>query len=231
MKPAEPKPLWADDVERSASDLAKNKIPRTSTSKCVLNDRVYRAFTARYQLFKDNRKTVYVSFLESIKKPFDLKRASGILLSALILGVRFHERLIPLHKLFADDSTDKEQLLLDFYSELQAVEIEALQYGLKADASTPDDIPILTVITDKERRKVVEHGIKQWTCDRREISNMFLASAELSKNAHSYSKRLSEILKDMDPTNKAFISVLSQELGEQLQLETDDGAADPPQPD
>jgi hypothetical protein len=123
MKVGEPKPLWAHDVESAALSLASDIIPETSPSKCVLKGRVYSVFTARYEVFKDKRKCVYVVFVESAARPFDLRRASGILLSALILGVRFRERLIPMSKLFEADA-NFEEILIRFYRELQAVEIE-----------------------------------------------------------------------------------------------------------
>jgi hypothetical protein len=220
IKKGEPKPLWAHDVENAALALAAGRTPKTSTSKCVLNGRIYRAFTVRYQIFKDRRKCVYVRFLESVQKPFDLKRTSGILLSALILNVRFRERLIPMYKRLEEDNANQEELLLDFYRELQAIEIEALQYGLNADICTPDDCPILTVIQDKEGRKVVESGIKQWLRDRREISSMFLSSAQLSKKARSDAEKLSKILQDLTPVNRSCIEVLSKELEEQILIET-----------
>jgi hypothetical protein len=215
MKAGEPKPLWAQDVESAALSLASDIIPKTSTSKSVLKGRVYNVFTARYQVFKDKRKCVYVVFVESVARPFDLKRASGILLSALILGVRFRERLIPMHKLF-EANANFEEILISFYRELQAVEIEALQYGLNADVSNPDDYPILTVIRDPRRRETVEKGIKQWSKDRKEITNMFVSCTELSKNARAYGDKLSKILQEAAPMNSACIQVMSEELEDQI---------------
>jgi TIR domain len=215
MKAGEPKPLWAQDVESAALSLASDIIPKTSTSKSVLKGRVYNVFTARYQVFKDKRKCVYVVFVESVARPFDLKRASGILLNALILGVRFRERLIPMHKLF-EANANFEEILISFYRELEAVEIESLQYGLNADVSNPDDYPILTVIRDPRRRETVEKGIKQWSKDRREITNMFVSCAELSKNARVYGDKLSKILQETAPMNSACIQVVSEELEEQI---------------
>ena len=215
MKPGEPKSLWAQDIESAALSLAKDRNPETSTSKSILNRRVYRVFTARYQLFKDKKKCVYVAFLKSIARPFDLKRASGMLLSALMLGVRFRERLIPMHKQF-EPAANYEKILISFYRELQAVEMEALQYGLNADVSNPDDYPILTVIRDTNRRETIEKGIKQWSKDRKEITDMFMSPAELSKNARVYGDKLSKILQDTAPINGEFIQIMSEELEGQI---------------
>ena len=215
-KAGEPKPLWAQDVESAALSLASDINPKTSTSKSVLKGRVYCVFTPRYQVFKDRRKCVYVGFLESVPRPFDLNRASGLLLSALILGVRFRERLIPMHKQFEEADANFEDILISFYRELQAVEIEALQYGLNSDVSNPDDYPILTIIREPSRRENVEKGIKQWSKDRKEITSMFMSSAELSKNARVYGDKLSKILQETAPINSAFIQVMSEELEDQI---------------
>jgi TIR domain len=215
MKPGEPKPLWARDVEIAALSLAKDIIPETSTTKGILKSHVYSVFTARYQVFKDKRKCVYVVFLESAARPFDLKRASGTLLSALILGVRFRERLIPMYQKFVPDN-NFEEVLLSFYRELQAVEIEALQYGLNADVSNPDDYPILTVIRDASRRETVEKGLKQWSKDRAEITKMFVSCEELPKNASVFGARLSKILEETAPLNSDFIQVMTEELKDQI---------------
>jgi hypothetical protein len=215
MKPGEPKPLWAQDVETAALSLARDVNPETSSAKGVLKSRVYNVFTARYQVFNNRSKCVYVGFLESVARPFDLKRSSGMLLSALILGVRFRERLIPMRGQFAANA-NFEEILLSFYRELQAVEIESLQYGLNADVSNPEDYPILNVIRDDARRTAVEKGLKQWSKDRTEITNMFVSPAELSKNARVYGDRLSKILQETVAINSEFIQVMTDELKDQI---------------
>jgi hypothetical protein len=99
---------------------------------------------------------------------------------------------------------------------LQAVEIEALQYGLNADVSNPDDYPILTVIRDASRRETVEKGLKQWSKDRAEITKMFVSCEELPKNASVFGARLSKILEETAPLNSDFIQVMTEELKDQI---------------
>jgi hypothetical protein len=126
----QPKPVWVEDIETAASAISNEppRTPTTSTSKFILNGRVYRVFTSGYQIFKDKRRCIYISLLKSIARPFDLKTTTGRLLSALILSVRFRERLIPMHVQLDQNDANYEEIIFDFYHHLQAVEIEALQY-------------------------------------------------------------------------------------------------------
>ncbi len=89
------KPVWICDVETAAASIMKDKTPDLHANKCVLRDTIYTAFVARYEIFKDRKRVIYVAFLPASKKNFDMTRRSSMILSALILTTRFREQVIP----------------------------------------------------------------------------------------------------------------------------------------
>jgi hypothetical protein len=207
------KPLWIVEAEAASALISKDMTPPGSTAKGYLKGQVYRAFTARYEVFKDRRKTVYVVFLPSASKTFDLKHGMGLILSALILCVRFRDQLIPLADDLSDPDNDKCLLLNLFYQRLRAAEIEALQFGLRGDhESLPSETPLLTVIEDAERRRKMRQLMSNWRKHRKEIGVIFADTSDLHTNTDLYAAKIINILKETKESNAYFISALIAEL-------------------
>lgn len=215
-----PKPMWQHDVEAAAQKISNQRAPKVSATKCLLNNQIYRVFTARYEIFSNDKRVVYVAFLPAIARNFDLRKSSGTLLSALILSVRFREQLIPMADVLAGDDVS-EDVLLEFMRRLQSIEMEALQFGLNATDDVQDDSPVAVAIRDQNRRSVIESGIASWAEDRSEIARMFSPRHGMLDTTQSHARRLSEILLRMVPVNASFIRCLCEELFLQSSREND----------
>lgn len=205
-----PKPVWMSDLEAAAVKIGDRKTPDLPASKCVLKDEVYRVYTSRYEIYKSEKRVVYVSFLPAVGKTFDLRRDSATLLSSLILSVRFRERLIPMCEALGQ-SADPAATMVDFYRSLLAIEIEAQQFGLTLDTDSGRDAPLASVVRDPDNRKIVEAGIDQWLRFRREIDGMFIAD-RADRNPLADARRLAQILTAIEPTNTRFIKAITEEL-------------------
>lgn len=149
------KPAWLSDIEAAAADIMLDNTPANVGNKCILEGKIYQVIVARYEIYKDGRRIIYVVFLQVTSQPFDLTRRSSTLLSSLILSIRFREQLIPMRKVLKKEKpASLAALLQSFYRLLVAIEMEARQFGLVVDSAIPDEeAPLAAVFTDKKKRR------------------------------------------------------------------------------
>lgn len=211
------KPLWVSDVEDASTAIMRKTIPDSLSNKCVLRNAVYRVYVSRYEVFKNEKRSIFVVFLPATNRNFDLSRSTSTLLSSLILSVRFREQLIPMARQLAGrDIAALSEAAHTFYRTLSAIEIEALQFGLTiSDAVPGDDAPLTMVFSDKEKKAVIRNSIDTWSQDRKEIERMFIEvpfDSVSRADVRRCSDSLRAILKRVEPRNREFIELISEEL-------------------
>jgi hypothetical protein len=222
------KPAWLSDIEVAAAEIMKDRTPDNTANKCLLERTIYRVITARYQVYKDRRRVIYIVFLPVSSQPFDLTRRSSTLLSSLILSIRFREQLIPMAKSLREHPS--ADLLRNFYRLLLAIEMEARQFGLVVESTIPDDeSPLAAAFTDAKNRKIVGDRIRDWAPDRAAIEKMFVEKPlnfqmpdEVARGADA----IAEILERTAGTNSEFIEMIAEELLLRIKAGEEDRSAD-----
>jgi len=215
------KPVWISDIESAAVAIMNKSVPDNHSNKCVLRDSIYRVYASRYEVFKSEKRTIYIVFLPATNRHFDVTRSSSTLLSSLILSVRFREQLVPMLEDFREkDSTKLAATLWDFYRRLVSIEIEAKQFGLSVEHSIPREVaPLTSIFTKNEKRLLIQRSIDDWTQDRKIIDQMFVGKPGALNDAQgvtSSAKILAEILRRVSPVNADFIELISEELVVQI---------------
>jgi hypothetical protein len=212
------KPAWLSDIELAATDIMKDRTPANAANKCLLENVIYRVYSARYEVYKDRRRVIYVVFLPVTRQPFDLRKRSSTLLSSLILSVRFREQLIPMVEQLRNEPT--AALVQDFYRLLLAIEMEARQFGLVVDTAIPDDeSPLAAAFTDGKKREIIQQRIQEWAPDRALIEKMFVdepVNLEAPGEAARCAAIIAGILENTAKVNAEFIEMIAEELLAQI---------------
>jgi copper chaperone CopZ len=214
-------PRWLSDIETASALIMVDETPDNVGNKCILQDVIYRVIVARYEVYKDARRAIYVAFLPASTQPFDLTRTSSTLLSSLILSVRFREQIIPLADTMRQAEPDKlGSILQGFYRLLVGVEMEARQFGLVLDNNIPaDEAPLTTVMSDPSRKIVIQASIDAWSADRRQIEEMFVGKpVDLSstEQAQHCANEIIGALERIKGVNAEFIETITVELLAQM---------------
>ena len=90
-------PLWINDLEAAVTEVARGGVPRQTDFLCFGNDsKFYRPIIARTEIFRSKAKKCYIAFIPSRDRRFSLSFRTSLLLSALILAIRFRQRVLPL---------------------------------------------------------------------------------------------------------------------------------------
>jgi len=196
----------------------KGRTPPNIANKCLLEKTIYRVITARYQVYKDDRRVIYIVFLPVSSQPFDLTRRSSTLLSSLILSIRFREQLIPMAKPLREQSS--ADTLQDFYRLLLAIEMEARQFGLVVESTIPDDeSPLAAAFTDAKNRKIIGDRIRDWAPDRAAIEKMFVdkpLNFQIPEEVAKGAAVIAGILEKTAGVNSEFIEMIAEELLDQI---------------
>jgi hypothetical protein len=210
------KPAWLSDIEMAVNTVMAGNWPANTGNKCILRNAIYRVYAARYEIYKDGRRVIYIGFLPVTTRQFDLTRRSSTLLSSLILSIRFREQLIPMAKSLKDEPTATVgELLRNFYRLLVAIEIEARQFGLVVDSDVPDESPVSAVFTDKRKKKIIEDSIRKWAKDRKTIEALFVdkpVNLDSTEEARKCVTKIVGILNKITKVNADFIELLAEEL-------------------
>lgn len=221
------KPAWLTDVELAANKIMRDEAPDYLTNKCVLGDKIYRVHPARYEIFKNGHRAIYVVFLPTSSRPFDLTKRSSTLLSSLILSIRFREQIIPLATSLAHTPPEAlGEALQAFYRLLVSIEIEARQFGLVVDSPIPgEETPLAAVFTDNKKKKFIRESIGTWTADRELIEKIFVDDpVDLSSPAvaEKCSQQIIAMLDNIRDINSRFIELIAEE--QLLQLKHSDSS-------
>jgi TIR domain len=210
-------PRWLTDIEAAAAKIIADETPENVGNKCILAGTVYRVIVARYEVFKDGRRAIYVAFLAASTRPFDLSKSYSTLLSALILSVRFREQIIPMaEKIRSSSQEELSSVLQNFYRDLVGVEIEARQFGLVLDTDVAnDEAPLAAVMSVPKRRKIIQKSIDDWSADRAQIEEMFATkplNLSLPDQAQQCADKIFGALERIEKPNKKFIETITVEL-------------------
>jgi hypothetical protein len=216
-KPDKGKPGWLSDIELAAASIMADNTPIHVSNKCVLGDAVYRVYAARYEIYKNGHRAIYVVFLPANSRPFDLTQRSSILLSSLILSVRFREQIIPMAKSLREVAVEElGAKLKEFYRLLVDIEIEAREFGLVIENSIPeDDSPLTAVFGDAKKKKFIMDAINDWAVDREQIEKMFVdkpVNLDSSDVAKGSADRIAGFLEKISGKNATFIEFIAEEL-------------------
>src|SRR6202000_1996066 len=98
-------------------------LPRQTDFLCFGTDqKYYRPIIARNENFRNKNKKCYIAFIPSRDRRFNLGFKTSLLLSALILSVRFRQRVLPLtedlKKLDQAQDPKKAELLQKIQNEI-----------------------------------------------------------------------------------------------------------------
>jgi TIR domain len=167
-------PLWIKDMEAAAKDVVLGKVPRQTDFLCLGNDgRFYRPIIARNENFRSKAKRCFVAFIPSRDRRFNLTFKTSLLLSALILSIRFRQRVLPLvdelNKNQKFPEKKKAELLQKLQQEIVLVEAEAEEFGLNPPKDEHDDPPVLNGFRDGPEKDFVREEIVKWAADRMSI--------------------------------------------------------------
>ena len=126
---------WISDVETASKEISSNRWPSQTKSLCIAHDGVFfRPIVARYKKYRSDAKNCYVAFIPVRNRKFNLGMKTSLLLSGLILSVRFRQRILPiileLKGLDLAASPKTMPLLLKFLQELTTIETEALEFEI-----------------------------------------------------------------------------------------------------
>ena len=203
----------------AAADILADRTPANHGNKCILENVIYRVIVARYEVYKDSRRAIYVVFLPVSTQPFDLTKSSSTLLSSLILSMRFREQIIPMATVLKEAKNSPERLgglLQEFYRLLVAVEMEARQFGLALDSDIPgDEAPLTMVVKNRQRRRIIQTSIDDWAADRLRIEGMFVArpiNFHSGEQAQQCAQQIVDILEGINDINATFIELITTEL-------------------
>lgn len=161
-------PLWIGDMEAAARDVLLGKVPRQTDFLCLGNDgKFYRPIIARNENFRSKAKRCYVAFIPSRDRRFNLTFRTSLLLSALILSIRFRQRVLPLVDELSRDQNlpekKKAELLQKLQNEIVLVEAEAEEFGLSPPKDEHDDPPILNGFRDGPEKEFLRLEIIKWS--------------------------------------------------------------------
>ena len=170
-------PVWISDLEEAALKLASNNVPIQPITLCLAKDgNFYVPIVARYELFRSGKKRCYVAFIPSQSRNFGSTMRSSILLTGLIVSVRFRQRVLPivaeLKAIQSGDAAANRQMdvLCKLLRELVAIENEAVEFGLPAVRDEHDEPPLLDAFRDEPKKEELRREILDWAV----IRNTFI---------------------------------------------------------
>ena len=170
-------PVWISDLEEAALKLSSNNVPIQPITLCLAKDtNFYVPIMARYELFRSGKKRCYVAFIPSQSRNFASTMRSSILLTGLILSVRFRQRVLPivaeLKAIRPGDAAANRRMdvLSKLLRELVAIENEAVEFGLPAVRDEHDEPPLGDAFRDGPKKEEFRREILDWAV----IRNTFI---------------------------------------------------------
>jgi hypothetical protein len=212
-------PLWINDMEAAAKDVLLGKVPRQTDFLCLGNDgKFYRPIIARNENFKSKAKRCYVAFIPSRDRRFNLAFKTSLLLSALILSIRFRQRVLPL----ADDlgkntkysEKKKAEILQKLQQEIVLVEAESEEFGLTPPKDEHDDPPLLNGFRDGPEKDFLREEIVKWSAARMLIFDKIKEAQTPTKDT-TWSDAANVVItafEHLKSVNSIFIDKLCNEL-------------------
>lgn len=214
-------PLWVTDIEEASFNVAQDFIPEQPDGLChsVTDGKFYRVLFARYEPYKSGARSCYILFIPSRPRQFDLKKRSSLLLSALILSIRFRQRIIPFAEAIRSaQPSEKAGSLLSFERTLHQVETEAVEFGLSKPTAEEDEHPLLQVIRSGTDKDFMADCIKSWEKGRGTIATAITrirtsnSDTDRTKAATDAEGVVVGELEKVIKVNGRFIELLTEEL-------------------
>lgn len=149
------------------------------------------------------------------ERSFDLRQKLSVLVSCLILGIRFRERIIPIGlELETAPTAKQKELILRFQRELDAAEFEVIHFGVEMPKFEGDDSPLVSVMSDGDGKEYVKESIAQWLKNRSVLVDSFakFTSGTADVSAELVSRHCFEIMKEVKPVNAKFINIIMDEI-------------------
>jgi len=217
-------PLWITDVEDAASQVSRDTVPEQpdglcrSVMKAEAPLRFYRVLFGRYVPSLKGFRTCYVSFVASRPRQFDIRKKSSILLSAIILSIRFRQRILPyIETIGQTPRATKLQNLLALERALHQVETEAIEFGLVLPAGE-DETPLMQVMRDGDKKEFMKQTTAEWTVSRQALGAAIIrlrraGTEEARTEALGEAERIvTGELQKIRTVNGKFIKILAEEL-------------------
>jgi hypothetical protein len=222
-------PLWIADVEGSAREVARGKVPPQTEFLCIASDgNFYRPIVARYEKYRSNAKKCFVVFIPSRNRQFAVSQRTSLLLSALILSIRFRQRVLPIVADLkavqpgASGTLKKMDSLNKLQKEIIAIETEAVEFGLPLPKDEHDDPPLLNGFRDGPTKDWLRTSIQDWTATRTQIFDRISDARSPTKelSASDAAGLVVDAFGDMRKLNSEFITALCEELLYAEKIET-----------
>jgi TIR domain len=220
-------PLWINDLEVAAKDVALGIIPKQTDFLCLgSDDKFYRPIIARNAIFRSKAKRCYVAFIPSRDRRFNLSFRTSLLLSGLILSIRFRQRVLPLiddiGKAQGVPERKKAELLQKLQQEIVLVEAEAQEFGLKPPKDEHDEPTILEGFRDGPGKELLRQEITQWSATRMSIFDKIREAQSPAKDTtwSDVAAVVMNAFSGMKAINSAFIDNLCNELLSAEKIET-----------
>jgi hypothetical protein len=213
--------LWVTDIERAAEQISLNRTPEQPSGLCVskLDGKYYRVIFARYEPFRSKARVCYIVFIPTRPRRFEVKQRTSILLSCLILSIRFRQRILPyIYKIKEAPRNKKIDSITEFVAELNIVETEAQEFGISILDEEHDEAPLLLAMREGEAKAFVDFRIKEWSVSRNSILSAVrrVRSPESTNNQQEAIAEaeviIAEELSKVSAVNGKFIEIITEEL-------------------
>jgi TIR domain len=214
-------PLWIADLEAAALDVAKGRIPPQTEFLCAAGDgNFYRPIVARYEYYRSNAKKCYIVFIPSRNRQFALSLRTSLLLSGLILSVRFRQRVLPIIpdlkavQPSPGSALKNMELLSKLQKEVIGIETEAAEFGLPMPKDEHDDPPLFNGFRDGKTKDALRVEILKWITARNLIFEKISAARSPAKeiSASDAASFVIDAFSEMRKINATFINALCEEL-------------------
>lgn len=230
-------PLWLEDLERASKKVEEGLVPTQTDFLCLGKDgQFYRPIIARYEKFRGGGKRCYVAFIPSRNRRFSLSFKASLLLSALILSVRFRQRVLPIvadiEKAHKAQEPKKEELLQKLQSEITLVESESIEFGLPPPEDEHDELTLLNSFRDGAEKEELRKEMINWVSSRKAIFDAIAKARDPTNKQATWSGAADVVLEHMAgllKVNSMFVERLCNELlyAEKIDLGSDEGQAPP----
>jgi TIR domain len=180
-------PLWVSEIEAAAEQVSLDRVPNQPDGLCLAkaDGKFYAVLFARYEPFRSGARICYIVFVPRRARHFDVRQRTSILLSALILSIRFRQRILP----FIDELQNlprKKKIdgLSDLERELLEIETESQEFGLRIPKNEDDEEPpLVREFREGESQSFVRQTIQSWQLSRRALADVFKSTKVTDPNA------------------------------------------------
>jgi hypothetical protein len=197
--------------------ISSRRLPSQTDALCIGHDgELFRPIVARYEKYRNDAKKCHVAFIPERDRKFNLGMKTSLLLSGLILSVRFRQRILPiideLKGLDLAASLKTMPLLSNFRKELTTIETEGLEFGISAPADDHDEPTLLNAFREGPVKDSLRAKIIAWTNARKLFFEKIVDAQKKAVSPSDAAGFLLNCLEDIHETNSIFIQKITEEL-------------------